>query len=51
MILKVYSFIYMQNKIIDLPKKALGDRRKKDKIFLKVTEFFNFQSNIIQIIE
>ena len=51
MILKVYSFIYMQNKIIDLPKKALGDCREKDKIFLKVTDFFNFQSNIIQIIE
>ena len=51
MILKVYSFIYMQNKIVDLPKKALGDYRKKDKIFLKVTDFFNFQSNIIQIIE
>ena len=51
MILKVYSFIYMQNKIIDLPKKALGDCREKDKIFLKVTDFFNLQSNIIQIIE
>ena len=33
MILKVYSFIYIQNKIIDLLKKALGGCKKKFKIF------------------
>ena len=29
MILKVYSFIYIQNKIFDLLKKALGGCREK----------------------
>ena len=39
MILKVYSFIYIQNKIIDLLKKALGGCKKKFKIFWKLLAF------------
>ena len=42
MILKVYSFIYMQNKIVDLPKKALGDYREKIKFFWKLLTFLIF---------